>query len=329
MKPCQESRRSPKTPVVLPIGYYGSRVPQSCDTPQTFKAVFPTDMIRTEKMTPTSFRAFTLIEMLIAITLIAILIGMLLPAVQQTRESARRLSCQNNQLQIASALLQYESAHEHLPPGVINDKGPIADDGTGLDISFYVLIMPYLEQRVLTENFNFAEGAYSGVNDPIASLRLNFLSCPSDNTSLNYAGCHHHQEAPIDVDNTGLLFLNSKVRHREIQDGRVHTILLGEKLSDAGESSWLSGTRATLRNTGTFTNRPWGAVKTNPSTSQPDQKALVSGLFVGGFSSRHPGGCVFSFADGAQHFIAYSIDRAVLENLGHRADGAMMGRCWQ
>jgi prepilin-type processing-associated H-X9-DG protein len=267
--------------------------------------------------------------MLIVMSLLVILISMLLPAVQQVRESARRLSCQNNQMQIASALLQYESAQEHLPPGVINDKGPIADDGTGLEISFYVLIMPYLEQPALAENFNFAEGAYAAINESLGSLKLGFLNCPSDNATLNnYAGCHHHQEAPIDVDNKGLLFLNSQVRHREIQDGRVHTILLGEKLSDTGESNWLSGTRATLRNTGSFSNKPWRNVNPAPVNLQSNQVATGEELIVGGFSSRHSGGCIFSFADGSQQFVEYSIDPAVLENLGHRADGAMMGRCW-
>lgn len=271
-------------------------------------------------------RAFTLFELLVVISVILILISMLLPAVQQVRESARRISCQNNELQIATAVKHYESAYEHLPPGVINDKGPVTDDELGLDISFLLLILPYLEQQSVTENFDFTEGAYAPENQTIRDLNFNFYHCPSDNlTYSNYAGCHHHQEAPIDKDNQGLLFLNSAIRDREIQDGRSNTILIGEKIPDGNDLGWLSGTRATLRNTGSYYHASFkGAL--DPALVRPaDALTVGEELIVGGFSSRHSFGCNFCFADGSQHFITYSIDPVIYENLGHRADGAMMG----
>ena len=70
----------------------------------------------------------------------------------------------------------------------------------------------------------------------------------------NYAGCHHDVEAPIDVDNNGVFFLNSHLHYEDIRDGAAHTIFLGEKRLESADLGWMSGTRATLRNTGTPIN---------------------------------------------------------------------------
>jgi prepilin-type N-terminal cleavage/methylation domain-containing protein len=276
-------------------------------------------------------RAFTLFEMLIVICIVAILIAMLLPAVQQIRESARRVSCQNNLFQLGTAIHNYESALGHLPPGVISGKGPIVENRTGRDISFIVTILPYLELSVVSNQFDFKQGAYAEVNAPLQDLRVGFLTCPSTwagiSFSSNYAGCHHFEEAPIDSDNLGLLFLNSAVKHRQILDGRGHTILLGEKIPDAGESSWLSGTRATLRNTGSFGFGTQGFINAVVQNRKlVSINSLPGQAFVGGFSSMHHGGANFCFADNSIQFLAFDIDPIVFQNLGHRADGAMMGK---
>src|SRR5216684_1150993 len=70
---------------------------------------------------------FTLIELLVVIAIIAVLIALLLPAVQAAREAARRAQCVNNLMQLGIALQNYESAHEVLPPGVVNETGPILE----------------------------------------------------------------------------------------------------------------------------------------------------------------------------------------------------------
>ena len=72
--------------------------------------------------------AFTLVELLVVIAIIGILVGMMLPAIQAAREAARRAECTNNMMQLGMALSSYESAQQSLPPGTIDDKGPIRNE---------------------------------------------------------------------------------------------------------------------------------------------------------------------------------------------------------
>ena len=148
----------------------------------------------------------------------------------------------------------------------------------------------------------------------------------------NYAGCHHDVEAPIDLDNNGVLFLNSSIRYEGIPDGSSNTLFVGEKLSDAGDLGWASGTRATLRNTGTALNGAgmpaFGGAAAAPIEPEPvedDPDADPAALAVGGFSSTHEGGAHFALGDGSVRFISENIAPQVYQNLGHRADGQMIG----
>jgi prepilin-type processing-associated H-X9-DG protein len=143
-----------------------------------------------------------------------------------------------------------------------------------------------------------------------------------------YAGCYNDTEEPIDVNNRGLLFLNSKVRFDEITDGSSNTLLLAEKLPKADDLGWVSGTRATLRNTtkilspeARFAQRGQFALGNNDD--QPVQDVAES-LIVGGFGSYHPGGINTSFADGSSRFISEDIELDVWQLLGNRADGEII-----
>lgn len=281
---------------------------------------------------PKCRRAFTLVELLVVIAIIGILVGLLLPAVQAAREAARRCSCANNLGQLGLAVHHYEFNREHLPAGVINDSGPIQNQPVGQHISWMVNILPYIEQTNIYRNIDQKLGAYAPENEPARIVQITSFQCPSDSLvqgtkepdnvskESSYAGCYHDVEAPIDRDNNGLLFLNSKLRFNEILDGSSNTILLGEKFALQNDLGWMSGTNATLRNTAAITM----PARVN-SRFRIVEEETPNPLAAGGFGSYHTGGGSYAFADGGIRFISQSIDIELYQNLGNRNDGAMIG----
>ncbi len=288
----------------------------------------------THRQTITFRSAFTLVELLVVIAIIGILVALLLPAIQAAREAARRTACLNNVTQLGLALHNYEFHFESLPPGVINDKGPIRNEPEGNHTSWIVNILPYMEENALYQRYDQAAGAYAAVNAPVRAAQIATLECPSeagiflnDTKSVagsSYVGCHHDVEAPIDANNNGLLFLNSKIRYSDIFDGSSKTILLSEAFLDPNNLGWVSGTRATLRNTSTI-NKPFPKFGQNlQAAAEPTDQDKIGSLFVGGFGSYHPGGVNVNFADGSTRFISENIEPELLRQLGNRADGEIM-----
>lgn len=109
---------------------------------------------------------FTLIELLVVIAVIAILVSLLLPAVQQARERARATQCQNNLRQLALALNQYHDGHGVLPPGSTGTKSPVRLDPTEPHFSWTVQILPYIEAGALFDQVDFDNAtAYMQIED--------------------------------------------------------------------------------------------------------------------------------------------------------------------
>jgi prepilin-type processing-associated H-X9-DG protein len=133
-------------------------------------------------------------------------------------------------------------------------------------------------------------------------------------------------EAPIDVDNHGVLFLNSRIRFDDLADGSSQTLFVSEKSPPRGATvadlGWASGTPASLRNTGHPIGGvgPMGLVAPPPAGNGP----AASGLFVGGYSSHHPGGVNALFGDGSIRYLKNTLNPKVLQQLGHRADGGLL-----
>jgi prepilin-type N-terminal cleavage/methylation domain-containing protein len=203
-------------------------------------------------------RAFTLVELLVVIAIIGVLVALLLPAIQAAREAARRSSCANSVRQLVVGLHHYEFAQEHFPSGVVNPRGPVRNLPEGNHMSWIAHALPELGEAERYRQIDFARGAYDKRNNPMRQLGIGLLICPSLDARgpvSCYAGVHHHVEAPINDDNRGMLFLNSKVTFDDIRDGSAYTLLVGEKfprgITDLG---WMSGTPATLRNTGAPVN---------------------------------------------------------------------------
>jgi prepilin-type N-terminal cleavage/methylation domain-containing protein len=277
-------------------------------------------------------RAFTLIELLVVIAIIAILIALLLPAVQQAREAARRTQCKNNLIQFGLALQNYHAAHRVLPPGCVNDTGPIVNNGQGYHIGWLAQILPYLDERNLYQQFDFKLSAYQ---QQIPSVSLPVLKCSSRASSggCDYAGCHHDTEAPIDVDNNGVLFLNSSVRLRDVTDGRSHTIFVGEA-DIASSAPWWSGTNASLRNAGSQVGG-WDSgeayaeqIRQLSETERPADDAAADQAaqqIVGSFGGPHSGGALFGFGDGSVALISGQVDSIVFRRLANRHDGEVVG----
>jgi prepilin-type N-terminal cleavage/methylation domain-containing protein/prepilin-type processing-associated H-X9-DG protein len=126
---------------------------------------------------------FTLIELLVVIAIIAILIGLLVPAVQQIREAAARTQCVNNLKQLGLALHAYHDTMKRFPPGYVDrntDPNSTPDNDLGPGWGWASFLLPYLEQGNVYKQINFSQGVGSGSNVAVSQLPLVIFQCPSD-----------------------------------------------------------------------------------------------------------------------------------------------------
>ncbi len=261
---------------------------------------------------------FTLVELLVVIAIIGILSGMLFPAVGAMQEASRRATCQNRLAQLGMALRKHEAGYGVLPPGSTDPKRPVHNVPQGIQLSWTVHLLPYLDEAATFKHIDLAAGAYAAQNAQVRDLLIASFVCPAQHSlpqaalpASNFAGCQHEVESPIDEDNHGVLFLNSRIAARDVTDGVQHTIYVGEKRTDVDDLGWMSGTRATLRNTGT-------------PLDLTDEEEPANDLEVGGFGSSHPAGANFLFGDGAVRFVSRAIEQDIYQQLGHRADGKLL-----
>ncbi|QDU77799.1 Type II secretion system protein G precursor [Bremerella volcania] len=214
---------------------------------------------------------FTLVELLVVIAIIGVLIALLLPAVQQAREAARRTSCRNKMKQLGLALHNYHDTFNVFPSGNMSRSGSTTDctpDGNQCQdgmASWTVLILPFIEQGNLYDQFDFKQPLYWGFNDDFTGTNpncgtnnVNFVPqttsvdafhCPSDplasggSLTNNYMGVMGGDTFPANNNgsayncrmnnsrlnyNNGMLYLNSKTGFHSATDGSSNVYLIGE-----------------------------------------------------------------------------------------------------
>ena len=126
---------------------------------------------------------FTLIELLVVIAIIAVLIGLLLPAVQKVREAAARMKCTNNLKQIGLALHSYHDTNKQFPSGYVDgntNSASTPDNDVGPGWGWASFLLPFLEQDNVYSQINFSQGVGIGANVQISQTPLAIYQCPSD-----------------------------------------------------------------------------------------------------------------------------------------------------
>jgi prepilin-type processing-associated H-X9-DG protein/prepilin-type N-terminal cleavage/methylation domain-containing protein len=277
----------------------------------------------------------TLIELLVVIAIIGILVALLLPAVQQARESARSSKCKNNLKQIGLALHMYQDSHKVFPPGFLweNTNGfplGIGDRQSGTGWSWGSMLLPYLEQGPLHGQIDFklnlddrSRFTSRPNNAQLVLHELSGFRCPSDSdvstVEIHYltaisadngirritmATSNYMGVKGIGVEgyrNTGIFFANSRISFNDLLDGTSSTMAVGEYVSMRRPlpSTWA----------GTPTDNWTRCLATTRLPPNRDLR-ISNSIECCAFSSRHPGGLNFVFCDGNVRFISETIDAA-------------------
>ena len=289
---------------------------------------------------PDARPGFTLIELLVVLAIMAILMGLLLSAVQQVRASAARAKCANNLHQLALALHLYHGDFHALPPGQRSFANPDKLRFSGWTLS----ALPYLEQGALYER---SRAEYAAKPSPFAPPHVGLgtpvvaFACPADSrapgpqTALKtkevaaltcYLGVSGKDFASRD----GVLFQDSRVRLGDITDGTSSTLMLGER--PAGADMQFGWWYAGIGQAGT------GSADLVLGVREQNLQPVASGspcgpgaypFSPGGFDdpcamfhfwSPHSGGAHFAFADGSVRFLTYAAD-PLMPALASRAGG--------
>jgi prepilin-type N-terminal cleavage/methylation domain-containing protein/prepilin-type processing-associated H-X9-DG protein len=268
--------------------------------------------------------AFTLIELLIVIAIIAVLIGLLLPAVQKVRESAASTQCKNNLHQIGLACQTYHELNSCLPPGYTSTT-PYVDGATDTSPGWGwgAYLLPHLEQSNLYRQINFAQPVQQST--AIQTVLPVYL-CPSDLVTAgpflltdatgasvalaspsSYAATVGPDASDVaDPIGLGVFYRNSRTRITDIKDGTTQTVMIGDRAWSDSQGIWAGAPSGALmrpgvRNTWQNATAPapclvlahnnWINIKTDADGGLDD------------FSSNHIDGVNLLFADGSVHFL--------------------------
>lgn len=289
---------------------------------------------------------FTLIELLVVFAVIGLLLALLLPAVQQAREAARRTQCRDNLKQLALALHNYHDVHQTLPPGYIyRPDVSTTPPQNGAGFSWGVMILPYVEQASLYQSFNWNVPIFDAANQTPRMQRLPVFLCPKDTHSDNgfvemgptpgrYAMASYVASfGPPDLDATqekrdGLFSRNSRTRFGDATDGLSNTLMLGERENGPFRRGIAHGVHITYETTWCAAVREWN----DPSDDHGHMVLFQTGHVPNdGFSddrdvsAPHVGYANFAFGDGSVRGLSESIDFKLYQALSTRSGGEVLG----
>jgi prepilin-type processing-associated H-X9-DG protein len=294
--------------------------------------------------------AFTLVELLVIIAIIAVLIGLLLPAVMKVRAAANRTYCQNNLKQIGLAFHLYHDANDAFTPGFTawNSPDPTA---TSPGWGWPAYLLPYLDQGPVFQQIRFDLPISYHANAAPRMTRITMFLCPADPeipinvfwvdlgdggppvavAPLSYAGCWGATDVQdASASTEGVLYRNSRVRLTDITDGTSQTTMVGDRAWSHAMAPWAGSVPGGLLLPGPL--NPWQ--NTSPAVAPATQLVLAHNRSINDTTDRdgglddyfgyHPGGVNMLFADGWVHFLNSNIDRAVFRALGTRAGGEVV-----
>jgi prepilin-type N-terminal cleavage/methylation domain-containing protein/prepilin-type processing-associated H-X9-DG protein len=306
-------------------------------------------------------KGFTLIELLVVISIIAVLISLLLPAVQSAREAARRVQCVNNLKQIALAASNYCDAFNSFPSGHIGQRSEKNPRTMTLGTNWSSLILPYIEGNNAYNVYNFSLALGDGSNATVAGFGNNAFMCPSDpavsvthdlddyyltkppnvkQAYRSYVGNRGLWYSPTFTNisdiycfnklqgaNAGILYEHSAVKPASITDGMSNTFLLSEQLhgilSDEDQKYIHWHQSGWWCDSFFDTSYP---INSHLKMRQRIESSLWWAL-VQSASSNHPGGANFAFADGSVRFIKDSISTWQIDDDYGNPQGLSFGTC--
>ena len=294
-------------------------------------------------------RGFTLVELLVVIAIIAMLVTLLLPAVQAAREAARRTQCTNNLRQMGLAVLNYESANSRFPAGTeidFENQSSCGADCRGT--AFYLTTLPFFEEGAVNEIYDYnVPNGWLG-QDPadiemLNSLRLSVYICPSVSQwefhipRRDYFGVVGGRTKFAhgwrgDVFDDGVMYMNSFTPLKKITDGTSKTMMVGESAHASrwgagegygeacvgGPATWWFGGATTINDPKALSvGRVLRSTKHPPNSStlciQPDQDNDVP------FTSEHAGGVQFVYCDGHVELTTDDVDWQIYQALSTRS----------
>ena len=258
---------------------------------------------------------FSLVELLVVIAVIGLLAGLLFPAIQSVRETARRMSCLNNLHQIGVAMHFYHDSNRAFPPGAIEMRSLTSMSRfKARQIAWSALILPYVELRSVYAMLDLSKPFDNARNAQGAAQILPIYLCPSVSRrsylvqkrgACDYGGIMGQAFIPSATFQDGVMIDkeqgSSLISIKEIRDGTAHTIMISE------DAAWTDGQWINGQNV---------FVVSYPINTPPNNDNEIR--------SKHPGGANALFCDGGVHFLNQEMDQETLKGICTRAGGEII-----